>query len=207
MYRSLVVCFALVLAATPVQAQGRTFSFSHQTPISIIVETFGKLGDFNVVVSAGVRGAATLEYVDTPPVEALERFAKEQALHVMKVPYVERPTYIVSDQPLDAEKMVMTPGSPDGDPRNFEFRRPTPVSTILRTFAMLGGVQARWEGAEPPAMTASMQMVSGVEAIHVLAHALGAEVSLDGNVFVVRPGPGTPGGGQTPAEAQTTELE
>lgn len=196
MYRGLLVASLIALSVRIVSAQGGlTLEMVQPTPLGTVAETIAMLGGLNVVVPPPIRKQVTLRWENIPAVEALERLATENSLHVTKVPYTSSPTYIFTEQPLDATRLMLVGPPPlDTTPRNFDFRRPTPASSVLQIMGRLGGTDARWEGADPPSILLELKGLSSVEAIHLLAHSLGAVISHDGTGYVVRPGPTTPSG-------------
>lgn len=77
--------FCLTLWSRHAAAAGGEFRFTKPVPIRSILETFEAVGQFNIILCAGVEGTATFSITDVSPKEALRIFVMSQGLKIHPV--------------------------------------------------------------------------------------------------------------------------
>jgi hypothetical protein len=75
----------LMLGSQHAAAAGGEFRFTKPVPIRSILETFEAVGQFNIILCAGVEGTATFSITDVSPKEALRIFVMSQGLKIHPV--------------------------------------------------------------------------------------------------------------------------
>lgn len=189
MYRNLLPGLMLLVApGVRAELASGTFTFKTATPVTLMAQTIASTGGFNVVCDPAIFQVGTFELAEVAAVDALRTLAGMHALHVTQVTYASRETYLLTATPRDASRMVLTGENPGSTSAVFTFKRPTPLQDIVHTMATIGGVKARCKDSATVVMSLQIQGLSGVESLHVVAHALGLEVSLEGDVYVISKG-------------------
>ncbi|MBI4860711.1 MAG: hypothetical protein HY815_10690 [Candidatus Riflebacteria bacterium] len=192
-----VLMIGLAMVNGVARSLAAEFHFKQETDVSLIFQTFGSMGRFNVMVSPLVRQQISLSLKGVEPVDAMNQVAKMCNLAVVAVKLAQgsTETYLVVPQGKTVSPKLPA-GVESSSVADLVFKQHVPVSQIVSTVAVLGRFNALVDPTVRVSMRLALRGVRPLEAVFLIAALLGltVEEARSGNsvTYILKPAVATP---------------